>query len=107
VYDEPRALLKAIPGMELVEMVRNHENAWCCGSGAGVEEAFPELALWTTGERLREAVKAGVQAIVSACPGCEGIFSTYIRSNTLNIKVLDIAEILATACGCQKHLGVS
>jgi hypothetical protein len=36
VYDQPRNILKAIKGIELLEMDRNRDNAWCCGYGGGV-----------------------------------------------------------------------
>ena len=39
----PRSILRAIPGVELVEMERNRRWAWCCGGGGGVPEADPEL----------------------------------------------------------------
>jgi len=44
-YEEPRDILKAIPGIRLVEMERIKDQAWCCGAGAGVKTAFPENAL--------------------------------------------------------------
>jgi len=48
-----------IPRIELLEMYRHHENAWCCGSDGGVKEAYPDLASWTANERLREASAVG------------------------------------------------
>ena len=58
IYEPPRDILKAIPGVELVEMIRGREQAWCCGNGGGVKEAFPDLSSWTVNERLREAAEA-------------------------------------------------
>ena len=55
VYDTPREVLKSIPGLNLVEMYRIRESAWCCGSGGGVKDAYPEFATWTGNERLKEA----------------------------------------------------
>ena len=94
VYEPPRDLLKAIPGVELVEMVRHHDNAWCCGSGGGVREAFPDFALWTAGERLREAATTGAQGIVAACPGCKENLAAAAKNG---IKVYDITELIAQA----------
>ena len=79
IYEPPRDVLKAIPGIELVEMPRHHENAWCCGNAAGVKEAFTDLASWSAEERLREAGTTGAEAIVSACPGCKENFSQTTR----------------------------
>jgi len=96
VYEPPRDILKAIPGIELVEMFRHHENAWCCGSDAGVKEAFPELALWAAGERLREAASVGAEALVSCCPQCQANFRDAARDG---IKVYDLTELVARAIG--------
>ncbi len=96
VYESPRNILKAIPRIELVEMVRHHENAWCCGNEAGVKEAFPDVALWTASERLREAASTGAEAIVSACPACKENFNDATNNG---MKVYDITEVIAMAIG--------
>jgi len=97
IYDAPRDILTAIPGVTLVEMPRHHENAYDCGAGGGVSEAFPELARWSADERLREASTTGAQAIVSA--------SAQVKENLLKsdklarygLAVYDILEITAKA----------
>jgi Fe-S oxidoreductase len=71
VYDEPRNILKAIPGVELVEMERIREYAWCCGGGGGAFTAFKDFAQWTARERIEEAKDTGASMIVTSCPWCE------------------------------------
>ena len=65
VYDAPRDVLKAIPGVELIEMERSREAAWCCGAGGNVREAYPEFNAWTAGERVEEAKSTGAEALVT------------------------------------------
>jgi Fe-S oxidoreductase len=97
VYDPPRNVLKAIPGLELIEMERIREYAWCCGAGAGVKEAYPEFSSWTAHERLLEAESVGAEAIVTACPWCERNFMDTIRRDNVNIKVYDVLELVQQA----------
>ena len=61
IYDPPRNVLKSIPGLELVEMERIREYAWCCGAGGGVKEAYPEFSNWTATERIEEAKSTGAE----------------------------------------------
>lgn len=96
VYEQPRDILKAIPGVELVEMMRRRDHAWCCGHEAGVKEAFSDFSLWTAGERLQEAASTGAEGIVSACPGCKENFSDAVKNG---VKVYDITELIAQAIG--------
>jgi len=97
IYDAPRNILQAIPGIELVEMERTKENAWCCGAGGGVRDAFKDFALWTAGERLEEAKATGAEAIVSACPHCKANFQDVVDSRQEKVKVYDITEIILQA----------
>ncbi|HEY98210.1 MAG TPA: (Fe-S)-binding protein [Dehalococcoidia bacterium] len=97
VYDAPRKILQSIPGIELVEMVRSRENAWCCGAGAGVSQANPELALWTANERLKEARATGASALVTACPWCVRNFRDTVKEYGEDIKIYDISEIVKKA----------
>lgn len=97
VYQPPRDILKAIPGVELVEMPRMRENAFCCGAGRGTKEAFPDFALWAARQRLEEVKEVGAEAIVSACPWCKENFAQAVSQNGESLKVLDISEIILAA----------
>ena len=97
VYDPPRAILRSIPGLRFVEMERIREYAWCCGSGGGVKEAYPEFAIWTANERIKEAQAAGAEAIVTACGWCERNFLDAVKENGNKIKVYDIVELVQQA----------
>jgi Fe-S oxidoreductase len=97
VYQPPRDVLKSIPGLELVEMERIKEYSWCCGAGGGVIDAFPDFAAWTAGERIEEARSTGAEAIVSACPWCERMFSDSLGKNGPGMKVYDVLELVERA----------
>ena len=95
VYDAPRTVLRAIPGLELVEMVRHAEASLCCGAGGGVAEAFPEFAQWTARERLREAAATGAQSIVSAAPLCSCHLQEAVAGGMLSAS--DITQLIVDA----------
>jgi len=97
IYEPPRDILRSIPGIELVEMYRIKEYAWCCGAGGGVREAYPDFSLWTAVERVEEAKATGAEAIVSACPWCERNFIDAINENGKKMMVYDIVELVQEA----------
>ncbi len=95
VYEPPRDILKAIPGIELVEMPRRRDQAYCCGAGGGAKQAYPDFALFAASERLREAATTtSAEAIVAACPNCEQNFKDAAKNG---MKVYDITELIAQA----------
>jgi Fe-S oxidoreductase len=97
VYDPPRNILKSIPGVELVEMERIREYAWCCGAGGGVREAYPEFSNWTASERIAEARATGADVLVTACPWCERNFMDAMRTLGDSMKIYDIVELVQKA----------
>jgi Fe-S oxidoreductase len=97
IYDPPRNIIKSIPGVELIEMERIKENAWCCGAGGGVREAYPDFNAFTAQERIEEAKSTGAEALVTACPWCERNFIDAISKNGDQMKVFDIVELVQQA----------
>jgi Fe-S oxidoreductase len=105
VYDEPRALLAAIPGLELVEMAHNRTASLCCGGGGGGmwldgfqwEKARTRLSEW----RVREAVAAGADILAVACPYEPPRFEDAAKmvQEAGRLVVKDVAELLAEAMG--------
>ncbi|MHA1132586.1 MAG: (Fe-S)-binding protein, partial [Candidatus Helarchaeota archaeon] len=95
IYEAPRTILKAIPGLELIEFKRNRENALCCGAGGGVKSAFPELAIEIAEDRVKEAKEIGVNTIVTACPFCIRNLRDAVKSlNIEGFEVLDILDLI-------------
>jgi Fe-S oxidoreductase len=99
IYEPPREILRNIPGMELVEMFRIRENAWCCGAGGGVREQYKDFALWTAGDRVDEAKAVGAEAIIACCPWCKENFSEAVETKNEKIKVYDISELILEGIG--------
>lgn len=96
IYDEPREVLKKIPGLELIEMPESRIDSLCCGGGGGriwmetqKGERFSDL-------RLEQAIGVGAEVLVTSCPYCIANFEdsrlTIDVADTLETK--DIAEII-------------
>jgi heterodisulfide reductase subunit D len=94
VYEPPRDVLKAIPKLELIEMPRNRDFAWCCGSGGGVKSGFADMAMSTAIERVKEAEATGAEILASTCPFCWRNLDDAIKETGSKLKMLDITEIL-------------
>jgi Fe-S oxidoreductase len=97
VYDAPRNILKALPGIELVEMERIREFSWCCGAGGGVKSAFPEFALESALERIDEAKATGAGALVTSCPWCESNLADAIGADGSKMKLYSLVELVEQA----------
>ena len=71
VFEPPRSMIRAMPGVELMEMKRHHDYAWCCGHGADmVNSVQPGLASDIAQDRMAEAKESGAKAVITACPRC-------------------------------------
>jgi Fe-S oxidoreductase len=96
VYEQPRKVLESIPGVELVEMDDNKENALCCGGGGG------QMWLDVVGERpshkrVAQAANTGASVLTSSCPYCIQNFEDGVRTKgPSELKVMDVVEVLAS-----------
>lgn len=101
IFDAPRQLLNAIPGINLVEMAHNHTSSLCCGGGGGGmwldgfqwEKAHVRMSEW----RVREAVAAGANVLAVACPYEPPRFEDAAKmvKEAGQLTVNDIVELLA------------
>jgi Fe-S oxidoreductase len=101
IFDQPRALLSAIPGVELVELPHQRLNSLCCGGGGGGmwldgfqwEKAHTRLSEW----RVREAVSTKADILAVACPYEPPRFEDAIKNvqAASQLRVKEIAELLA------------
>jgi Fe-S oxidoreductase len=100
-YEAPREILKAIPGIELVEMERNKEDSFCCGGGGG--NFYTDLLHGGDNTpariRVREAYETGAEILAVACPICLTMFKDALKVEGLEkkMKVKDIAGLVCEA----------
>jgi heterodisulfide reductase subunit D len=98
VYQEPREVIKNIPGIEFVELPNKNKQANCCGGGGNLESLNPDLAAKIAAAKADEVVSTGAQVVVSACQQCERTMSTALKKKKkeidYKIKVMDISEIV-------------
>ena len=100
VFDEPRDVLRGIPGVKLVEMDRSRQKSLCCEGGGGrmwLEGTNPgtRLAQW----RVQEALDTGADILATACPFCLLTLDEAVKHLNAQdrLRVMDVAEIAVQA----------
>jgi Fe-S oxidoreductase len=97
VYDAPRNVLGKIPGLTLVEMDENREDAHCCGGGGNLESHDAGLSSQVAQRRVQQAADTGARVLVSACQQCERTLSNAARASRTRIRVMDLGEVVLKA----------
>jgi Fe-S oxidoreductase len=97
IYDAPRRVLEAIPGVTFVEMDSRGETSLCCGGGGNLETFDAELGAEVAAKRVAEAQAVNAQVIASACPQCERTLTKSTRANKVRIRVMDVAQLVERA----------
>ncbi len=103
-FDAPRAILRALPGVELVEMAHNRWNSFCCGGGGGGMWLDSFTREYTTerlsDRRVREAAEVEADVLAVACPYEVSRFEDAVKSTGLSgLRVFDIIELVEMAMG--------
>lgn len=102
LYSAPRRILRAIEGLQLVEMRRHKENSFCCGGGGG--NFFTDILGRGTPRpsaiRFKEAAATGANILAVACPLCAKMLTDASKEEeSSNLAVMDVAEIMAKSMG--------
>jgi len=99
IYDKPRVILEAIPGVEILEMKRSGCDSMCCGAGGGLMWMEEHEGSRVNVTRTEQALEVNPTAIASACPYCLTMMNDGIKTKEKEdeVKTRDVAEILADA----------
>lgn len=101
IFDEPRDIIKSIPGIDFVEMERNRQFARCCGGGGLLMANDHNLARDIATLRVKDALDVGAEIIVSGCSACKDNLTKGSRAipkdERVKIQVMDITELVASS----------
>lgn len=97
VFEEPREVIRAVPGAKLVELPRSRENCMCCGGGGNLEMVDPDLAAKIAKAKVDEVLATGAQAVVTSCQQCVRTMLSCVKRNKIQLEVLDIVQLVRKA----------
>ena len=109
IYDAPRKVLQAIPGIELVEMEHNREESICCGTSCftNCDSYSKQIRV----ERLLEAKATGAETLITSCPKCQTHFRCAMvnkgeeKGPDIEIELMDLVNLVAMSLIGQVHIG--
>jgi Fe-S oxidoreductase len=99
IYDAPRTVLDAVPGVRSVEMHRCRERGFCCGAGGARMWMEERIGRRVNLERTDEALATGADVVGTACPYCMVMLDDAVKQRQAEgaaerVRVLDIAQVL-------------
>jgi len=97
VYEEPRELIRALPGVKLMELPLNRQDCRCCGGGGNLEMVDAKLTAEIAKAKIDEILSTGAQAVVTSCQQCVRTMITFVKRNRISLEVLDITQLVHRA----------
>ncbi|MGZ4651340.1 MAG: (Fe-S)-binding protein, partial [Kineosporiaceae bacterium] len=102
VYDPPRELIGALPGVELKEMPRHGNRSFCCGAGGARMWMEERLGTRINANRMEEALATGADQVAVACPFCRVRLGDSLTAKQADgvgesVEVVDVAQMLLAA----------
>jgi Fe-S oxidoreductase/nitrate reductase gamma subunit len=96
IFEAPRKILKAIPGLKLVEMERHHKKSFCCGAGGGRMWMEEHIGTRINQMRTDMAIATGAEFIGTACPYCLTMLFDGIKEKgkTETMAAYDLSELV-------------
>lgn len=97
ITDEPREIIKAIPGIEFVDLP---ESDWCCGGAGTYSITNSAISMKILERKMNNVRKTGADILVTSCPSCMIQLSHGVKQFGLNIKVVHVNQMLASVFRC-------
>ena len=97
IYEEPREVIQAIPGLKFVELPMNRKFSVCCGGGGNVEMTDPDLSAEVAQMKLDSIKNAGAEMVITACQQCVRTMATRARRQKIDLEVKDLTELVVEA----------
>jgi len=99
IFDEPRRILRAIPGLQLVEMERNRVRSFCCGAGGGRMWMEEKIGTRINQIRTDQVVQTQAELVGTACPYCLTMIGDGIKEKGLDqsLASFDLSELVVRA----------
>ena len=102
IYEEPRELIKLIPGIKLVELSKNRDDSLCCGGGGNLEAVDKVLSEEIAAIKAKDIIQTGADIVVTACQQCVRTIMAGLKKENSKIRTMDISElVLMSAAGEQ------
>jgi heterodisulfide reductase subunit D len=103
IYEEPRNLLKAIPGVEFVELSNSGEYATCCGGGGNVESIDAELSSNIAALKAKEIIETGAEVVTTSCQQCVRTIATALKKQKSKIKAVDLTQFILDSISTEEE----
>jgi Fe-S oxidoreductase len=99
IYEQPRAVLNALPAARTVEMKANHDQSMCCGAGGGRMWMEEKIGKRVNVTRTEQALETHAGVVASSCPFCMTMLTDGVKTKEMQdkVKVMDIAELIDQA----------
>jgi Fe-S oxidoreductase len=94
VYEPPRELLAAVPGLTVEEMPRNRSRSFCCGAGGGRMWMEERIGTRINHHRVDEALALAPDTVAVGCPFCRVMLDDGVTDRSGQAQVIDVAEVL-------------
>jgi len=95
VIEEPREVLRSIPGVTLLEFDRHGKASRCCGAGGAARKVYHENAIAIGRLAIDEAVEKKADRLILSCPACYEKVNEAMEGHDKKVRITDIMELLA------------
>ena len=104
IYEEPRKVIKSIPGLRFVDLPMNRKFSICCGGGGNVEMTEPDLSARVAQMKLDSIKDVGADMVVTGCQQCVRTMATRARRQKMDLGVKDLTELVVEAMEQEREL---